>query len=199
MVSTVPKQKWTTETLRLPKSHGWKARPGHKILVLGRGAVRLDYPAHWITVLPEAPDEISVKLHDRQPPDDNWRLEVSYLTLNPGIDFSGLPVSKLLRETVLKDDHRAPFWRSDVTEVKRPDGIEYAWAEIAFVDTNEHRVACSRACLARGYGVQPLITLDYWESDAGTIIPTWEEIMRTLQLGQYVSDPTRPAPRYRPA
>ncbi|HXI14729.1 MAG TPA: hypothetical protein VNM48_00060 [Chloroflexota bacterium] len=67
-----------------------------------------------------------MKLHDRHPPDDNWRLEASYLTLNPVIDFSELPISTLLRETVLKDAHRKPFWRSDVTEVKRPDGIEYA-------------------------------------------------------------------------
>lgn len=186
-MSAVGKQKWAKETLRLPKNHGWKARPGHKILVLGRGAVRFDYPAHWVALLPEAPDEISVKLHNRRPPADDWRLEVSYLTLNPAIDFSGLSVSTLLQDAVLKDDSRKPFWRSGVTEVKRTDGVEYAWAEMAFIDPIEQRVACSRACLARGHGVQPLITLDYWEEDAGTVLPAWEEVLRTLQLGQHVT------------
>lgn len=100
---------------------------------------------------------------------------------------------------MLKDYHPKPFWSNDVTEFKRPDGIEYAWAEIAFVDPNEERVACSRACLARDHSVQSLITLDYWETDAGTILPLWEEVLRALLLGQYMTDPTRPAPRYRPA
>src|SRR5207249_3004642 len=51
--------------------------------------------------------------------------------------------------------------------------------------------ASSRACLARGANIQPLITLDYWLDDAQRVEPVWDEVLRTLQLGQYVKDPTR--------
>ena len=182
---------WTQETRSLPEHHGWKCKPGYKVFVAGQGAVRFDIPAHWVLVLPQGPDEVSVKFHDKQPPDDNWRLEVSYLLLNPNIDFSGLPVTELLDKAVGKRDERKPFWRSSTTHVKREDGIEYAWNEIAFVDPVENRVAYGRACLARGHGVQPFITLDYWEEDAGQVLPVWEEVLRTLQLGQFIADPTR--------
>jgi hypothetical protein len=183
-VSAVGKQKWSKETVKLPWNHAWKAKPGHKIIVLGRGDVRFDYPAHWVAIMPEAPGEISVKLHNKPPPDDDWRLEVSYLVLNPSYDFSGLTVATMLEEVGLKEDHRNPFWRSGVTEVKREDGLEYAWAEIAFTDPVEQRVAYSRICVARRRNIQPLITLDYWEEDAGTVIPAWEEVLRTLRLAE---------------
>jgi hypothetical protein len=38
---------WTRQVHRLPAGHGWTATPGHKILVLDRGAVMLEFPADW--------------------------------------------------------------------------------------------------------------------------------------------------------
>lgn len=39
---------WTREVYELPERHGWIATPGHKILVLDRGAVLLEFPADCI-------------------------------------------------------------------------------------------------------------------------------------------------------
>lgn len=38
---------WTREVYRLPERHGWTATPDHKILVLDRGTVLLEFPADW--------------------------------------------------------------------------------------------------------------------------------------------------------
>jgi hypothetical protein len=177
--------KWHKQVLKLQKDHGWKAKPGYKIFVAGRGAVRFDYPAHWVVI----PDTISVKFHDREPPDDDCRLEVSYLHLPPGVDFSGLPLTKLLDEA-LKGDTRGIFDRGNIVKVERPD-LELVWRELFFMDPVEKRLACTRACMARGSGVQPFITLDFWLDQTDRIVPVWDEVLRSLQLGQYVEDPTR--------
>ncbi|MBI3971036.1 MAG: hypothetical protein HY332_07075 [Chloroflexi bacterium] len=176
---------WKQQTLKLKKNHGWKAKPGYKIFVAERGAVRFDVPRDWIMI----PDSVSVKFHDLPPPDDNCRLEVSYLHLPPAVDWRGLPLTELL-EHVIKDDHRDIIARGTITHVERPD-LEYAWTEIWFTDPATRRMACTRACLARGSNVQPFITLDFWPEDADRFISVWDEVLRSLQLGQYVKDPTR--------
>ena len=54
-----------------------------------------------------------------------------------------------------------------------------------------HGEGRSRLCLARGHGVQPFITLDYWPEHAHWFLPVWDEVLRSLQLGQFIKDPTR--------
>jgi hypothetical protein len=49
---------------RLEPGHGWRAQPNHKILVLGRGAVRLEIPETWVV---EMSDDC-VKVFDKSPP-----------------------------------------------------------------------------------------------------------------------------------
>ena len=31
----------------LEPGHGWRARPGHRILIVDNGAVRFDFPKEW--------------------------------------------------------------------------------------------------------------------------------------------------------
>ena len=64
---------WKKQTLKLKANHGWRAKPGYQICVIGRGAVRFDFPREWIM----EPDEVSFKFYDRPHPDD-VRLEASY-------------------------------------------------------------------------------------------------------------------------
>src|SRR6266496_1579784 len=83
---------WDKEELELNKSHGWRARPGQKIFVADRGALRIEFPEDWVVI----PDDDSIKFYDKQPPDDDCCLAVSYMRLPP-VDLSGLPVSEMLR------------------------------------------------------------------------------------------------------
>lgn len=176
--------KWHKQTLKLKPGHGWKARPGYRIFVADRGAVRFDFPQDWICI----PGADSIKFHDRPPPHDDCLLQVSVMRLPPDIDWRGLPLTHLLKEAI-KGDHRGTISQGDVVYVQRPD-LEYAWIETRFIDPNEQREACSRACLARGANVQPFITLAFWPEDTERLNPVWDEVLRSLQLGQYVKDPT---------
>ncbi|MBI3979305.1 MAG: hypothetical protein HY331_14070 [Chloroflexi bacterium] len=177
--------KWQKQTYKLPKSHGWRAKPGYNVFVANRGEVRFDYPADWVA----QPTDDAFELLDRQPPDDNCRIKVSVMRLPPGLDTSDLPLPNLLEETV-KDDPREAISRIPTVHLRRPD-LELAWTEIRFVDPNERREACGRSCLALGSGIVPFITMDFWLDDLDRFGPVWDEVLRTLQLGVYVADPTR--------
>jgi hypothetical protein len=39
--------------------------------------------------------------------------------------------------------------------------------------------------------MQALITLDYWPEDAVWLNPIWDKVLYTLELGRYVTDPTK--------
>lgn len=175
--------KWKKQTLKLKSNHQWKAKPGYRICVIGKGAVRFDFPQEWIM----EPDAASVKFYDGAPPNDNCRLEVSYNQIPP-IDWSGFPLAQLL-ENVVADDHRAPVSQGTIINVKRHD-LRLVWTEFSFMDPAEKREAYSRVCIGLGANVQCLITLDYWPEDAKRVIPVWDEVLRTLKLGMYISDPT---------
>ena len=174
---------WDKKVFKLPKNHGWKARPENKIFVADRGAVRFDYPASWVVI----PGEDSIRFHDRQPPDDNCRLQVSYMRLPTEVDWSKLSLAELLEQAVQADE-RTILSKGEVVRIERPD-LELVWTELAFEDTNEHREARSRICLGRGSNIQPLITMEFWPEDAGRFGPVWDELLRSLQLGNYVANP----------
>jgi hypothetical protein len=171
------------ERLRLKRGHHWRARPGHRIFVADRGAVRFDFPDTWVLKMGER----TVCLHDREPPDDDCRLEVSFTRLPP-IDWSGMPVEQLL-ETAVGGDTRGIEGRGRVYSFRR-HGLRLAWTELTFDDPVERRPARSRVLVALGNNVQCLITFDFWESDAARLAPAWDEVVRTLELGIHIEDPT---------
>ena len=180
--------KWEKKTLDLPPGHGWKAKPGYNVFVADRGAVRFDFPAHWVV---QPGDDGSIKFHDKKPPDDDCVLAVSVIRLPPiQGGWGGLPLAGLVGE-VVKGDPRDATPVGDVVTVQRPD-LELAWAEVSFIDPNEKRPARSRCCLARARGVQPLITMDYWEADAEKFTPVWDEVLRSLQVGVPIGNPAAP-------
>jgi hypothetical protein len=176
--------RWDKEELELKKSHGWKANPGHKIFVGDRGAIRLDYPEDWVVI----PDDDSIKFYDKQPPDDDCCLAVSYMRLPP-VDLSGLPVSSMLK-VAMEGDSRPIYSRSEIHHVKRED-LELAWVELAFIDPLQQRDCRSRMCLGRGSDIQPLITMEFWEDDRERCATVWDDVLDSLQLGVYIDDPTR--------
>jgi hypothetical protein len=177
--------KWTKHVLKLKAHHQWRARPGYKIFVADRGAVRFDFPEGWVVL----PGEDSIKFHDKAPPDDDCTLQLSVMRLPPEVDWSGLPLGFLLRESTAKDG-RDVFARGEVVEERR-HGIELAWLEVRFRDpTQGGREAHSRTCLARGANIQPLITFDFWADDAPRLSPVWDEVLRSLRLNVPIDDPT---------
>ena len=169
--------------LELKKGHRWRARDGNRIFVADRGAVRFDFPRAWIIKLKES----SVCLHDKEPPDDDCRLEVSYTRLPP-VDWSGLPVEQLL-DTAIESDTRAVESRAPSVSVMRGE-MRLAWTELAFTDPVEKRAAFSRVLVGLGNNIQCLITFDFWADDARRLAPAWDEIVRTLELGIHITDPT---------
>jgi len=175
--------KWKKQTLKLQKNHRWKAKAGYRICVIGRGAVRFDIPQGWIM----EPDAASIKFYDGAPPDDNCRLEASYNVI-PSIDWSGFPLEQLLKE-VVEGDHRGQISIGEVISVRRVD-LRLVWTEFCFQDLVENREAYSRVCIGIGNNVQCLITMDFWPEDRARATPVWDEALRTLKLGMYVSDPT---------
>src|SRR5262249_24331626 len=150
--------------------HGWTARPGCNVFMADRGAVRFDFPKDWVVI----PGGSSIKFHDRQPPADDCTLQVSVLYL-PDIDWSGLPLSFLVRQLVANDS-RDIFCRGEIVEVRRPR-LELAWTEVGFIDPNERQEARSRTCLARWSNIQPLITFDFWAEHAPRVDPVWEDVL----------------------
>ncbi|MHB8748705.1 MAG: hypothetical protein ACYDBJ_05905 [Aggregatilineales bacterium] len=174
---------WNKKKLTLQSGHRWQAKPGCKIFVADKGAVRFDIPQAWVVV----PEPDSVKIYDKQPPHDDCVLAVSYFRLPP-IDWSDLLLTKLLNDAT-KSAEREYTKAAPIVELHRAD-LEIAWREMYFIDDKEQREAISRICIGRRKLIQCLITFDFWVSDAERCKSAWETVLETLTLSQFVSDPT---------
>lgn len=171
---------WNKRKLKLAQPHGWHARPGCKIFVADRGAVRFDFPDSWLVI----PDERgTIKFHDKPPPDDDCTLAMSVMRLPPG-DWSGLTLPFLVAQ-----DERSLTARGPIYPGTRTD-LDLAWTEVEFEDgTQDRRKARSRICLARAANIQPLLTFDFWDDDAAKFGPAWDEILRSLRVAEPILDP----------
>lgn len=153
----------------------WGHKPGKQIFVADCGVLRLEFPDDWVVI----PDEDSIKFYDKQPPDDDCCLGVSYMRL-PAIDLSGLPLSEMLK-VALEGDTRPIYATGEIHSVKRDD-LELAWVELSFIDPAQQRDCRSRLCLGRGSGIQPLITMEFWEEHRARFELIWEDVLESLQL-----------------
>ena len=176
------KPEWIKETLELKANHRWQSKPGYKVFVAARGAVRFDVPGDWIL----EPAEKSFKFTDREEPDDDCCLEVSFSHLPDG-DWDLFPLKATLKR-IVADDKRNAIATSDVFTVKRQTA-RIVWAEIKFIDSEENREAFSRICIGLGSNVHCLITFDYWADQADRLTPVWDNVLETLTLGLYIRDP----------
>ena len=180
--------RWEKREFSLPATHRWQARKGNKIFVADRGAVQFEYPGDWVP----SPGEHSFCFYDKPEPDDDIRLECSMIRMPPikDDDWSGLPLSDLLENTVLTSDERGVTRTGRNRRLRRPN-LEAEWLEVDFFDSSQDRWAKSRMCLARGNGIQAFITMDYWPEDAPTVRKVWDDVLRSLKLGEYISNPFR--------
>jgi hypothetical protein len=176
--------KWKRKTLRLKDTHGWQATPGCKIFVADKGAVRFDFPQHWIT----QPTADSIQFLDRRPPDDDCRLAVSYQRL-PVIDWSGAPLADMLRQ-VVANDPRDLIPTMEVASINRAD-LMLVWTEGKFIDPQASRTAYGRIAVGIGGNIQVLLTFEYWAEDAERFTWVWDTVLQSLQVCTYIPDPTR--------
>lgn len=177
------KSNWTKQTLRLKDNHGWKSKPGYRIFVADRGAVRFDFPDVWFI---RPADDGTIHLHDREPPDDNVRLSLTVIYLRDDVDWSGLKLTTVLKEITSKGEREY----GPVIEVKHPRH-EVMWSETEYPDPELDRLVRSRTALSRYSNIQIVLTLDFWADMSARFGKLWDEILRTLVLGDYVEDPTQ--------
>jgi hypothetical protein len=178
------KKQFQKSTFKLKKDHTWDAPKGYKVVVLDRGVVSFNVPRKWIVV-----DTEPFTMHDAEPPHDDARLSVSFWRLPPGVDMSGLPQAELLLKSTQAMEVDV-LEQSVPVRVDRED-IEIFWMEQRFLDPQEKREAITRITVARGWDVQAVISLDYWVEDAERLLPMWQELVRSLQMGRVIEDPTR--------
>ena len=173
---------WSRRKIKLQPQHTWTCRPGYRVFVAGRGAVRFDIPAGWLIV----PDEDSLKFYNKQPPNDDCRLAVSYI--QPPAEWSGIPLTTVVEAaTSRQNDGPVREWGS-VTTLRRDD-LEIGWRESRFEDPVLKREARSRLAIGRRLHIQCLITFDYWPSDAKWCLPAWDTALETLDLARYIDNP----------
>ncbi len=175
--------KWRKDTYRMAEGVHWPVKPGYVTFIADQGAVRFDIPRDWIV----EPSDNSIKIQDRESPDDTCVLEMSVFWLAPDIDWTELSLTELLQQSV-DDPEQQVLSRGRPVYTRRGD-LEIAWLETRCVDPGEHREARSRCCLARRGGIQPLITFAYWPEDVPRVLPAWDEMLRSLRLGEYVAFP----------
>lgn len=171
----------SVEKFRLRDNHSWKSKTGYSICVLDRGVVRFDYPSHWVFEMEDG----AVLLHDRPPSIESCDLGVSIFRM-PAEAIADLPLDEMLLHSV--DEKRKPYQQSEIRRIPRAD-VEIAWLEQRYVDKGQNRDARFRVALARGT-VVCLISMNYWSDRASGLERVWEEVMRTLQFGLHVTDPT---------
>ena len=172
------KKKWQKSKVELPVDHAWEAAPGNKVFVADAGAMQFEVPQNWTIKQGKSG---SIRFFDRKKEKDaDMRLEVS-LIYAPNIDWSGLPLTKLVEDSVLADDSRGLTGRSPFNHFFR-GSLEGAWLEVDFVDPTENRPAQSRICMARGPAAYALITMDFWVDDAERAAPVWDSALGSLKL-----------------
>jgi hypothetical protein len=180
------KPQWNKYTMPMPPGHQWKCSPGHNLFIADRGAVRFEYPEDWHHG-PE--DDGSIGFHDRVPPDDDCSLRASVIHFPPGVKLAdvdrALPLDKLIVDAVARDTRSVSF-DGTVHHVAKP-GTAVVWVQMTFIDPIEHRPARSRMCMARARGIQPLITMDYWDDLADRFEPVWDNVMRSLWVAVPIS------------
>lgn len=167
------------EVLQLSDSHGWKARPGHRILVLDRGAVRFDFPRDWTVCFKSN----YVYLLDGEPSNETCALAVSFRRVSGIAAYTPLP--GVLQESVRQGPGPAEVCGPPVRFRRWP--LEGVWLETR--NSERSPEARSYSCLARAGCTIAFMTFDFRMQDQTRLCPVWNTVLDTLTVGEYVDDP----------
>ena len=157
------------QSFDLPENHGWKAKPGNRIFVADRGAMRFEVPNTWILEMPR--NSRSYQFYDRKPfADADIRIDarVMYLAAtHPTVDWAQVqpwnepPIAEWLKKSIA-DDPRVPTRTTEPLTI-RLNETTVAWAEMDFIDPVEKRPAHTRVCYAMktSAALMSIIAMDY--------------------------------------
>jgi hypothetical protein len=148
---------------------------------MDRGAVRFDYPGHWIV----QPDDNSLHLHDQPPSVESCDLGVTIFRVPP-MAARELDLDEMLRDSLEKD--RKAYAESEIYHISRI-GLDISWIEQKYLDKDHQRDARFRVALARETAIC-LISMNYWADKAATLEPVWDEVLASLTMGMQITDPT---------
>ena len=189
-----------TETIHLAENHGWRASPGHKVMVVGRGDLRFEYPQSWVHEITAQ----SVKLRDKTFPKDVMLLEVSVLRTPAPAEWNRVPsLTTLLLDNLRQQGQ--PVEPGAIHTIETA-GLEMVWAEYPKIEedpqTKQPRPAIWRQahCHAGKYHqgtYMPfgIITFGFWSEHRDVADPFWEHFLASLVLGDKITDPAQ-GPRY---
>jgi hypothetical protein len=164
-------------------THKWQVRPGYRILVMGSGALRFDFPQDWLI----SADSKYVRLMDRLPPQARCILLASFRRIS--LRMTRVPVGLLLREVIHADaETRAVTRRGPIYRTFRPP-LEAAWIQMQFKDPVYAREACTRVCIARGGCTLATIVFDFWPEDELRVYAAWSTLLESMAVGDYIEDP----------
>ena len=103
---------------------GWRVQPGCRILVMGSGAVRFDFPKDWIACV----DTQYVRLVDREAPDGRCGLIVTWHHIS--LPMTAMPIVYLLRQvTAQESETRRIVQRFGIVPIFRCP-LEAAWRQV---------------------------------------------------------------------
>ena len=174
---------WTKETLKLPKNHAFKAQPDCRIFIADHGTVRFDFPQDW--VVRPADEANAIALHDKQPPRDSCRIMVTPYRIPRELTWDDLPLEQMARDVLQEKRSDAELHRDD------RNGLQIIWVEFDWPDPENGRAIRTRQMLARGGQVTAVITFDFYADEADKWLAVWEILLKSLQLDQYIADPTK--------
>ena len=184
------------QEFRLPENHGWEARPGNRVFVANKGAVRFEIPNTWTLDIPKGGR--SFQFFDRKPPHDDIVMELTIMYLAakmPEVDWANLnlwtqpPIADFLKKSMAQDTRKPTKMGKPLTI--HTGEMTFTWAEIDFMDPTEKRPAHSRTCYAMhtGAALMAIISMDFWHDDAKRARAIWNDVVGTLKMGEYIESP----------
>jgi len=181
--------------LSLAEKNGWRASEGHKLMVVGGGDLRFEYPSDFIH---EFSDQ-SVKVRDKVFPKDVMVLEVSVVKTPPITSWENVPtLFAILTDNLLKQGRSVD---SDAIHVSEAPNLEIAWAEYESDEedpqTHEPRPAvwrqahCFPGKAHKGkYMPFGIISFGFWKDHAEKANPVWDHFLSTVIMGNQPTDST---------
>lgn len=169
------------QALEVHPGHQWKAKPGHRILIINNGAVRFDFPTEWNLY---SGSECACLL-DGSVCDYTCALTVSAKQIP--ITVAGISLGLYLRE-ITQTANLEDTSCTDPVRIFRPP-LEAGWVEWRFTDPTGRREVRKRVCIARAGCTRAVITFDFWPEHELSHFYSWNTILETLAVGDYIEDP----------
>ncbi len=189
-------ERWKKTFIPLPKTHGWRTtKPSNSLFVAHRGAVSFEFPREW-EITPTGKG--TLMLRDNPYPDENMRIEVALIQLynadgtlvrqtNTQVEWEH--DLKDMFEEMMRKDPREMLALGKLREAFNPE-FELLWQQFTHIDREENRKVHTRTCFARANGVHAIITFDFWPEYSSQANRVWREMLATMKVGEYISDPT---------